>query len=370
MCAAPAAPGVACIEYPKESARDEASPWLCVEKAAWVGDAIIGARTPAARARFYEMLREGAGQAEEYDVERWRREAREAARGGPPPAEPAGRFRRMHRTAFLLALCAELARMAGHVKRAAEKRFQALDAAHAGRLKVQPTVRDFIAEASRAMGHSAPAALAETLVHFVQAAEAAASEAAPESVDAASVAEVSKDCFSAACAAIGLVRDYFRLNAVPPAPQPGDGDGAAAYMTALQVITARHARQLLPRWTKLVSTQPKARVLGELCKAVTSAGSGEARFSAYVGLLQGLMNATAQQFMDASLASAAHNGAGDGALSPGDVEKRLCRLEARARRAALARERERRAPPALRARRARLSWGWRGANGRRRRRPS
>jgi len=35
---------VACIEYPREAGKDEQYPWVCLWKAVWVADNILGAR--------------------------------------------------------------------------------------------------------------------------------------------------------------------------------------------------------------------------------------------------------------------------------------------------------------------------------------
>lgn len=42
---------VAAIEYPREPGKDEAYAWLCTAKAAWVADALLGARAQVRCAR-------------------------------------------------------------------------------------------------------------------------------------------------------------------------------------------------------------------------------------------------------------------------------------------------------------------------------
>lgn len=42
MCLAPAK--VACIEYPREPGKDDPYPWLCIWKAVWVADSLLGPR--------------------------------------------------------------------------------------------------------------------------------------------------------------------------------------------------------------------------------------------------------------------------------------------------------------------------------------
>jgi hypothetical protein len=35
---------VACIEYPREAGKDEQYPWVCMWKAVWVADTMLGLR--------------------------------------------------------------------------------------------------------------------------------------------------------------------------------------------------------------------------------------------------------------------------------------------------------------------------------------
>ena len=51
------------IQYPaKEAARGEGTAWVCLAKAVWIAEQVLGPRTPAMAKRLEEIMRRGAVQ--------------------------------------------------------------------------------------------------------------------------------------------------------------------------------------------------------------------------------------------------------------------------------------------------------------------
>ncbi|KIY97727.1 hypothetical protein MNEG_10236 [Monoraphidium neglectum] len=116
QCAQPSK--VACIEYPLQPGKDEQYVVIDLFKAVAVADSALGIRSQVARERFNELLQAAAQPADEADVEKLRRERREAlakegrgAAGGGAGEELPEKFWKLPRIRFLLLLCKEIARI-------------------------------------------------------------------------------------------------------------------------------------------------------------------------------------------------------------------------------------------------------------------
>ena len=334
---------VPAVEYPRDPSKDEPYASVDYHKALAVADAVLGARPPAARARFGEQLLAAAAPADDADVERLRRERREAAAkdggGGAGGAGGAGgggaddlpeRFFKLPRIRFLLLLCREVARINRFLARHADDKFSSLDASHSGRVPAAAAkafARAAVAAAACSGGggggdaQAAEAAAAQ----FLAAAEAherdaAASEAggggavaagatgaaAAAAAAAAAGGDLTREAFAAAVRGAPAVRNAIKAALLPPALLEAEEDEAQGLSKLLDVTAARHYTALGPFWARCPPLDSSGNGGG---------GAGDARFRAYCSLILGLISFGCKSFMDSAAATA------------DDVEQRLCRLE-------------------------------------------
>ncbi len=192
--------------------------------------------------------------------------------------------------------------------------------------------------------------MSEAITQFVAAAESNEKDVPPEAVvNVAGVAEVSKGAFVAAvCAApavssaclgwhrrwavgtlvgcmwFGLsktcrahvalckpkqVRDAIKAGALQPAMLEEEEDAAQGFFTLLAVTTARHHKALAPILARAAQLAEgggggeAAAALQKMAAGVATAGPGDAKFRAYVGLLLGLINFAAKVRWRVSIAN-------------------------------------------------------------------
>ncbi|WIA13678.1 hypothetical protein OEZ85_007238 [Tetradesmus obliquus] len=327
LCMQPAK--LACIEYPREPSKDEAYAWVCLYKAVWVADAVLGMRAQAARNRFNEFLHMASVPADEADVERLRRERREAAAkdakgaagGGAKEEELPESFYKLPRIRFLLILCKEILRINKFIASFGEERFAALDAQRCGIVSVV-LARGFVKAMSPA---ATDAQVSDNINVFVSTAEGFVRDMPPEQVAVPSVTELSREAFVAGVTGTAVVREHIKLNLLHPARLEEDDAEAQVFFSLLAVLLTRHSSALLPYWqAALDAAGDRARALQAQLAGVTAAGAaGDARLKAYVNLLLGLINTSTQGYLDSLLGADADVEA----LASDQLEGGLVRLE-------------------------------------------
>ncbi|WIA33826.1 hypothetical protein OEZ86_006935 [Tetradesmus obliquus] len=327
LCLQPAK--LACIEYPREPSKDEAYAWVCLYKAVWVADAVLGMRAQAARNRFNEFLHMASVPADEADVERLRRERREAAAkdakgaagGGAKEEELPESFYKLPRIRFLLILCKEILRINKFIASFGEERFAALDAQRCGIVSVV-LARGFVKAMSPA---ATDAQVSDNINVFVSTAEGFVRDMPPEQVAVPSVTELSREAFVAGVTGTAVVREHIKLNLLHPARLEEDDAEAQVFFSLLAVLLTRHSSALLPYWqAALDAAGDRARALQVQLAGVTAAGAaGDARLKAYVNLLLGLINTSTQGYLDSLLGADADVEA----LASDHLEGGLVRLE-------------------------------------------
>eukprot|EP00878_Enallax_costatus_P005108 GHUV01005370.1.p1 GENE.GHUV01005370.1~~GHUV01005370.1.p1 ORF type:complete len:604 (+),score=218.67 GHUV01005370.1:107-1918(+) len=321
MCMQPAK--MACIEYPREASKDEQYPWVCLYKAVWVADSILGMRSQAARDRFNEFLHMASVPADEADVERLRRERREAAAKDPTARQQEDvpeTFFKLPRIRFLLILCKEICRINKFISNFGEDKFTAMDVNRTDKVDIV-LVRSFVKTMSPGVGD---AQVSENISSFVATAEAAARDISPDQVAVPSVTELSRDAFVLGVSSTVFVREHIKMRLLTAARLEEDDSEAQVFFNLLSVLMMRHSTALMPVWQAAVDAAgDRGRPLQQQLAAVTAAGSGDARLKAYVSLLLALMNTATQSYLSSLLS----NETVLEALDPDQLEDGLVRLE-------------------------------------------
>lgn len=313
---------VVCIEYVREANKDEQYPWVDLNKAVYISDMILGLRSSAARESFVTHLQTYAEPADDQDVEKLRKERREAQVKDPSRAyeDMPEFFYKLPRIRFLLVLCKEILYFNKYLVKIAEGKFDQIDFQHSGRIPIS-AVQSFL------MGmlprNASEAVMAEVSNAFVSNAEAHTRQTSTDQINASSVSVLSREGFVVACSQTPAVREHIKMNLIQPASYSGQDEESVMFHTLLSSTITRHSRCLMALWQHHIKDDDRGKVLMGNLQVVLSDAAGDVRFKAYIDLLTGIINTTVRDFLDGILEESQEEDLNDAVL----LEDKVCRLE-------------------------------------------
>ncbi|KAK9864568.1 hypothetical protein WJX84_011813 [Apatococcus fuscideae] len=259
---------VPCIDYPARTSEANAQPFICLRKASFIADAVLGIRNEKTKERFLQLL------------------------------------------------CTELHRIEASITAALPAIWNSMQGEE-GHPTVQADILGLLARSEKDLPETARQGISLDLIleEFMKAATQL-----PDGSDTAA-AHVSLDGFMTASMTCQVLRDSIRVREVKPALLPGEAEDAdeSPQSVTLAVVVLRHFDAMLTAWLPLtLEPSPAASKHQSEIQKLRAERGGVAKLKGYVALLQSLM-ATCFQFMLSTML--------EPDTAPDQVEVRLCRAE-------------------------------------------
>ncbi|KAK9821509.1 hypothetical protein WJX74_005124 [Apatococcus lobatus] len=315
---------VPCIDYPARTSEANAQPFICLRKASFIADAVLGIRNEKTKERFLQILKLSAVQASEADMQ-WFFASSETpkpvmGKGAPKTVlqqmPKASDMYKLTRSKFLQLLCTELHRIEASITAALPAIWNSMQGEE-GHPTVQADILGLLARSEKDLPETARQGISLDLIleEFMKAATQL-----PDGSDTAA-AHVSLDGFMTASMTCQVLRDSIRVREVKPALLPGEAEDAdeSPQSVTLAVVVLRHFDAMLTAWLPLtLEPSPAASKHQSEIQKLRAERGGVAKLKGYVALLQSLM-ATCFQFMLSTML--------EPDTAPDQVEVRLCRAE-------------------------------------------